>query len=67
MVDDISLVDGYTLPIKIVPRGINSGSCVQTNCAVSLDAYSSNENYGLGNAISNLIIGSIALILKCAG
>ena len=29
---DISLVDGYSLPIKIVPRGVNTGSCIPTTC-----------------------------------
>ena len=33
---DISLVDGYSLPMKIVPRGINNGACVPTTCSMSL-------------------------------
>ena len=33
---DISLVDGYSLPMKIVPRENNQGSCVATTCSMSL-------------------------------
>ena len=33
---DISLVDGYSLPMRIVPRGLNEGSCVSTTCSMSL-------------------------------
>lgn len=40
---DISLVDGYSLPMSIVPRGVNEGSCISTNCALSLDACPQNE------------------------
>lgn len=40
---DISLVDGYSLPVEIVPRGVSSGSCVKTDCAVSFGACPQNE------------------------
>ena len=46
---DISLVDGYSLPIQIVPRGVNQGSCVPTVCTVSLGAGPQNEIGGLGD------------------
>lgn len=46
---DISLVDGYSLPIKIVPRGVNQGACIPTTCAVSLSSCPSNEIDGLGD------------------
>ena len=46
---DISLVDGYSQPMKIVPRGINQGSCIPTTCALSLNACPPNENNGLGD------------------
>lgn len=46
---DISLVDGYSLPFSIAPRGTSSGSCVATNCALSLTACPQNEIQGLGD------------------
>ena len=46
---DISLVDGYSLPMKIVPRGVNQGGCVPTTCSMSLDACPTNEVLGLGD------------------
>ena len=33
---DVSLVDGYSLPMRIVPRGSQSGGCVATTCSMSL-------------------------------
>ena len=44
---DISLVDGYSLPISITPRGINQGSCIPTNCDLSLAACPQDETNGL--------------------
>jgi len=46
---DISLVDGYSLPMKIVPRDVNSGNCVQTTCSMSLNSCPTNEVQGLGD------------------
>ncbi len=46
---DISLVDGYSLPMKIVPRGVNFGNCVQTTCSMSLNSCPTNEVQGLGD------------------
>lgn len=46
---DISLVDGYSLPIQIVPRGVNQGSCVSTKCALNLASCPSNEISGIGD------------------
>jgi hypothetical protein len=46
---DISLVDGYSLPMEIIPRGINQGSCIATNCAMSLDDCPQDETTGLGD------------------
>ncbi|KAJ6643403.1 Glucan endo-1,3-beta-glucosidase [Pseudolycoriella hygida] len=40
---DISLVDGYSLPMEIIPS-TKTGSCVTTNCAISLNACPANEN-----------------------
>jgi len=45
---DISLVDGYSLPVEINPS-TQTDSCVVTNCALSLDSCPSNENSGLGD------------------
>lgn len=39
---DISLVDGYSLPVKITPSRRTS-SCVPTNCRVSLNDCPTNE------------------------
>ena len=46
---DITLVDGYALPVKIVPSQSDGGRCTQTNCALSLAACPSDEIGGLGN------------------
>ena len=46
---DITLVDGYSLPFRIAPRGASSGSCVATSCALSVAACPQNEIQGLGN------------------
>lgn len=46
---DISLVDGYSLPVKIQPRGGESGSCVTTKCNLSLNSCPQNETQGLGD------------------
>jgi len=46
---DISLVDGYSLPVKINPRGVSSGSCVATNCALDLGRCPTGETNGLGD------------------
>lgn len=46
---DISLVDGYSLPMKIVPRGGESGACVTTSCDMSLAACPQDETSGLGD------------------
>jgi len=40
---DVSLVDGYSFPMEIIPDK-QQGSCITTNCAVSLNACPSNEN-----------------------
>lgn len=40
---DISLVDGYSLPVQIVPS-VQQGSCVTTRCALSLNSCPTNEN-----------------------
>lgn len=39
---DISLVDGYSLPVDILPS-VQQGSCTFTHCAVSLDLCPINE------------------------
>jgi len=44
---DVSLVDGYTLPAVIVPSQ-QGGSCVTTNCAISLNSCPTNEA-GIGD------------------
>lgn len=46
---DISLVDGYSVPFKITPRAPASGSCIPTQCNLSLDACPGNEILGLGS------------------
>lgn len=46
---DISLVDGYSLPMEIKPRGGESGSCITTKCNLSLDQCPQNETQGLGD------------------
>ncbi|KAG4078478.1 hypothetical protein HA402_009190 [Bradysia odoriphaga] len=40
---DVSLVDGYSLPMEIIPSR-QQGSCVTTNCAMSLNSCPTNEN-----------------------
>jgi len=42
---DVSLVDGYSLPAEIVPSQF-TGSCVSTNCAVSLAACPNENDIG---------------------
>ncbi|XP_078448295.1 thaumatin-like protein 1 [Wolffia australiana] len=34
---DVSLVDGYNLPVLVVPRGGGAGTCVATGCLVDLN------------------------------
>ena len=34
---DISLVDGYSLPVKVTPRGGSGKRCTETTCDLSLD------------------------------
>lgn len=46
---NISLVDGYSLPIEIKPRGEKSGSCITTKCNLSLAECPRNETQGLGD------------------
>ena len=46
---DISLVDGYSLAMSITPRGVNQGSCIPTQCRLSLDACPQSETNGLGD------------------
>lgn len=46
---DISLVDGYSLPVEIKPRGNESGSCITTKCNLSLNECPQNETQGLGD------------------
>ncbi len=48
---NLSLVDGYTLPFKVVPKGAGAeqGSCVTSDCAgLTLDACPGNENMSGG-------------------
>ena len=58
---DISLVDGYSLPMTISPRGINEGGCVFTDCAMSLDDCPQNE----GNGIGDLRVFSNGRVVAC--
>lgn len=46
---DISLVDGYSLPIEIKPREGESGSCITTRCDLSLNDCPQDETQGLGD------------------
>jgi Thaumatin family len=46
---DITLVDGFSLPFRIAPRGGGGGSCVPTSCALSVATCPQNEIQGLGN------------------
>ncbi len=46
---DVSLVDGYSLPMSIVPRGQNQGGCVPTTCSMSVDACPTNDISGVGD------------------
>lgn len=41
---DVSLVDGYSLPAEIVPS-VQVGSCVTTNCHISLASCPTNEDH----------------------
>jgi hypothetical protein len=41
---DVSLVDGYSLPVEIVPS-VQVGTCVTTNCALSLNSCPINEDF----------------------
>jgi len=44
---DVSLVDGYSLPMKIAPRTASAGGCVPTTCAVPLASCPTDESvYG---------------------
>lgn len=45
---DISLVDGYSLATEIKPS-VQQGTCITTNCALSLDHCPTNENNGIGD------------------
>lgn len=48
---NLSQVDGYTLPFKVVPRGVGAGqgSCVVSDCSnLSLDACPGDENMSGG-------------------
>jgi len=45
---DISLVDGFSLPVDIVPR-TQGGTCITTQCRISLNSCPTNENNGLGD------------------
>lgn len=45
---DISLVDGYSLPLSITPSKIG-GSCISTQCDLKLDECPSNEIDNLGS------------------
>ncbi|KAK6946407.1 Thaumatin family, partial [Dillenia turbinata] len=40
---DVSLVDGYNLPVLIVPRGGIGGGCAATGCLVDLNSACPNE------------------------
>jgi hypothetical protein len=46
---DVSLVDGYSLPMRIVPSGAQSGSCTATTCSLGLDRCPQDEAAGLGD------------------
>lgn len=46
---NISLVDGYSLPVEIKPRAGESGSCITTNCNLSLNSCPQDETQGLGD------------------
>lgn len=46
---NISLVDGYSLPVEIKPRGEESGSCITTECKISLAECPQNETQDLGD------------------
>lgn len=41
---DVSLVDGYSLPAEIIPS-VQQGSCVTTDCHISLAACPQNEDF----------------------
>ena len=46
---DISLVDGYTLPVKITPSTTDGGRCTTTDCVVAVNACPADEIEGLGD------------------
>ncbi|KAI4325422.1 hypothetical protein MLD38_030825 [Melastoma candidum] len=46
---DVSLVDGYNLPLLVVPRGGTSGNCSVTGCAADLNASCPKELQVEGN------------------
>jgi len=49
---DVSLVDGYSLPAQIIPS-VQQGSCVTTNCAVSLAACPTESDVGDLRVVKN--------------
>lgn len=46
---DVSLVDGFSLPMKIAPDAEASGTCVPTSCALDLNSCPQKENEGIGD------------------
>lgn len=40
---DVSLVDGYNLPMLVVPQGGSGGNCTSTGCLVDLNSVCPNE------------------------
>jgi len=58
---DISLVDGYSLPMRITPRGISQNNCIETTCQLSLDRCPKDEN----NVGDLGIYGTDGKILAC--
>lgn len=46
---DISLVDGYSLPVKIEPEGNSSTSCAPTTCSLDLSSCPQNEISNIGD------------------
>jgi hypothetical protein len=61
---DVSLVDGYSLPARIVPR-IQGGSCVSTDCNLDLNACPQNEGFGLGDLRVNRNGQLVACLSPC--
>jgi len=45
---DVSLVDGYSLPARIVPSR-QGGTCVTTDCALHVNQCPTNEQHGMGD------------------